>query len=378
MRIPSLDKFFMKEPPFRKWILEKNEFNEILGRNSHTFFKVPLTKSFYFGGAHEGDFIIFNKNDDGGYLYIIQADCFTKVNSYVKTMERCDGIPTSYYYCDELLCLTAKQVWEVNKGDYAFPKITTLGCCDDESMCIDCGECGFAYGLHEKDYDMSGNVIRRGHILDDATFVNNWWSIDDVLSVMSPKSLKDVDPKKSNYHLLIECKIKHISRPKKNSKFKRYEQKVHLYSDDSRKDIESLILGDEVFFEDEFESGDSVVVFGNLFPTHDIPFQIHKIKLIKKGDKKKSRNQENPEYEKWRNSVVDRDKVCQCCGDADNLQAHHYFGYANNESLQVDVGNGVALCKWCHGKYHSKYGYGERVNPATFNEFVKNHREGFR
>jgi len=78
----------------------------------------------------------------------------------------------------------------------------------------------------------------------------------------------------------------------------------------------------------------------------------------------------SPEYREWVKSVIDRDKVCQCCGGEKHLEAHHIFGYKNNPDYRVNPDNGIALCKWCHGKYHSYYGLAN-ANPQSLIRFIR-------
>ena len=78
---------------------------------------------------------------------------------------------------------------------------------------------------------------------------------------------------------------------------------------------------------------------------------------------------DSPEYNTWRSEVISRDKVCQCCGSKKYPIAHHIFGYEHYPKHRVDPNNGIRLCKWCHGKYHSHYGM--NANPKTFVKFIK-------
>lgn len=78
---------------------------------------------------------------------------------------------------------------------------------------------------------------------------------------------------------------------------------------------------------------------------------------------------DSPEYNAWRLEVVSKDKVCQCCGSEKYPVAHHVFSYENYPKLRVDPNNGIRLCKWCHGKYHSHYGI-TNANPKTYTEFI--------
>ena len=78
---------------------------------------------------------------------------------------------------------------------------------------------------------------------------------------------------------------------------------------------------------------------------------------------------DSPEYNAWRSEVISRDKVCQCCGSTKYPVAHHIFGYEHYPKHRIDHNNGIRLCKWCHGKYHSHYGM--NANPKTFIKFIK-------
>lgn len=81
-------------------------------------------------------------------------------------------------------------------------------------------------------------------------------------------------------------------------------------------------------------------------------------------DKQQCRNNLNS----WRNEVL-KDGICVCCGGTKHLEAHHIFGFAKYEHLRDDPNNGVALCKWCHKKYHSYFP--EDANPANLIKFIK-------
>ena len=79
-------------------------------------------------------------------------------------------------------------------------------------------------------------------------------------------------------------------------------------------------------------------------------------------------NRESPEYRQWVTDIQNRDKVCQICGGTKHLEAHHIYGYKNNPELRTDRGNGVLLCTFCHGKFHSYYG--KDVTPADLVKFI--------
>ena len=78
---------------------------------------------------------------------------------------------------------------------------------------------------------------------------------------------------------------------------------------------------------------------------------------------------DSPEYQAWRGEVISKDKFCQCCGSEKYPVAHHIFSYEHHPQYRVDPNNGIRLCKWCHGKYHSHYG--KNANPKTFAKFIK-------
>ncbi|MCR5027232.1 MAG: hypothetical protein K6A34_07315 [Methanobrevibacter sp.] len=82
-----------------------------------------------------------------------------------------------------------------------------------------------------------------------------------------------------------------------------------------------------------------------------------------------SSDRNSPEYKIWQKTIIDNDQVCACCGGHKHLHAHHIFGYKNNPSYRLNIENGIALCKWCHGKYHSYYG--KDANPKTLIKFIK-------
>ena len=77
---------------------------------------------------------------------------------------------------------------------------------------------------------------------------------------------------------------------------------------------------------------------------------------------------------KWRNGVFERDNyICKCCSyDKGNiLVAHHLDSYDVHADVRYDVDNGITLCKPCHKKFHSTYGYGNNTK-EQYIEFEKN------
>jgi hypothetical protein len=63
----------------------------------------------------------------------------------------------------------------------------------------------------------------------------------------------------------------------------------------------------------------------------------------------------NLAYVKWRKAVLERDNhICQHCGAARRLHAHHIKSWAAFPDLRHDVSNGLTLCKSCHRKEHKR------------------------
>lgn len=76
---------------------------------------------------------------------------------------------------------------------------------------------------------------------------------------------------------------------------------------------------------------------------------------------------EETEHHLQRLKVIQRDHVCQCCGYDECLISHTII-----EGLSFpkdDISNQVALCKWCHGKYHAVYP--GKANIRDFLQFLR-------
>ena len=83
--------------------------------------------------------------------------------------------------------------------------------------------------------------------------------------------------------------------------------------------------------------------------------------VVQRGDER---------YNKWVTDVIKRDKVCQCCGVDKHLESHHIFGFKDYPTLRDDSNNGIALCRWCHRKYHSLYGI-KGANPYDLANYMR-------
>jgi 5-methylcytosine-specific restriction endonuclease McrA len=67
-------------------------------------------------------------------------------------------------------------------------------------------------------------------------------------------------------------------------------------------------------------------------------------------DKDSRYYRKSPEYNKWRNSVFERDDwFCKICEErGGKLEAHHILPQKDYPELIYDLENGVTLCKDCH------------------------------
>ena len=72
---------------------------------------------------------------------------------------------------------------------------------------------------------------------------------------------------------------------------------------------------------------------------------------------------------KWKREVHNRDQVCQCCGDAVDLECHHVMPLSQYPSIGTDPGNGILLCVSCHQDYHKAYEGSESA--VTLAKFMK-------
>ena len=68
------------------------------------------------------------------------------------------------------------------------------------------------------------------------------------------------------------------------------------------------------------------------------------------------------DYKVFKDGVLKRDGyTCVSCQSkrVDDLVVHHINGYHWDEGSRTEIDNGATLCKECHKKFHSIYGYGD-------------------
>ena len=80
---------------------------------------------------------------------------------------------------------------------------------------------------------------------------------------------------------------------------------------------------------------------------------------------------DSKEYNRFREFVLKRDKVCQRCGGEEDLEVHHALPFKQYNSLGADPNNGIVLCKECHSEYHEVNGYKRNVNPVSLAQFLR-------
>lgn len=159
-------------------------------------------------------------------------------------------------------------------------------------------------------------------------------------------------------------------------------QKINVGSNTTSRKLQ-VILDDDLTSWDDYAVGQHIRITGTLktYPNRKGRFNFYMYcnyieKLSEElffedseETEKEYGTRDSPEYLAWRSEVISRDKVCQCCGSEKKPVAHHIFGYEHHPQYRVDPNNGIRLCKWCHGKYHSHYGM--NANPKSFVKFMK-------
>lgn len=174
----------------------------------------------------------------------------------------------------------------------------------------------------------------------------------------------------------LNCKIVDVDLPE--SFLGKMCQEVTLMDEDSNKTLNALIHNNYVD-RYKWKYGSEVELIGySIDPIlKTLPkFQILAIDYTKEYAHKicglielEKSNRNTPEYNYWRNRVVSRDDICQCCGSGESLEAHHIFSYKYNEDLRINPENGITLCEACHKRYHSEYG--KIATPLNLIKFIK-------
>lgn len=201
--------------------------------------------------------------------------------------------------------------------------------------------------------------------------------IVNVISNLPITYLKDFDMRGTNVTVHMICKIKKVTVPQVG-----YDgsciQYCTVYDDDTSKTIKSELLDGVADF-DKWKNGDKVELVGYYSLAFKDHLHINEMVHVESDSSDQqivfSRDQETPGYTKWRNDVIKRDNVCQCCGLNKHLVAHHIFGYKEHPELAVNVDNGVTLCQFCHDKYHSIYGV-KNINPHDLVGFIRKYSSG--
>ena len=84
--------------------------------------------------------------------------------------------------------------------------------------------------------------------------------------------------------------------------------------------------------------------------------EIRASKGLLPGARERHRIRGQIEIRLWREAVFARDNwTCQYCGNRClELNAHHIKSFAKYPKLRTSIENGIAMCKKCHKKKHSK------------------------
>lgn len=152
-------------------------------------------------------------------------------------------------------------------------------------------------------------------------------------------------------------------------------QRIIIKSQDTKRRL-TVYLTDDLCSLDNYKIGEKFRFTGTLKAYKDNKMKFHQYfevnhiedlsneyfeELIEADLSENNENEyglrDSKEYNLWRKEVLLRDSgKCIICNTSKHLQAHHIFGYDKHSALRVESDNGVALCKWCHGKFHSHYG----------------------
>jgi 5-methylcytosine-specific restriction endonuclease McrA len=69
------------------------------------------------------------------------------------------------------------------------------------------------------------------------------------------------------------------------------------------------------------------------------------------------RSQREPDYEAFRQEVLNRDgRTCQMpfCDSRHALEVHHIKRWADHPSVRTNPENAITLCRTCHSKIYGK------------------------
>lgn len=157
-------------------------------------------------------------------------------------------------------------------------------------------------------------------------------------------------------------------------------QKLVLGNESTNKKLPVFLVGEDCCY-DDYNVMDIVRVTGilkvniykNNFDYYLEVESIDKIDVIEddfndESSEDDSVDRNTSEYTQWHKEIINKDKVCQCCGGHKYLQVHHIYGVAKYPDLITNNDNGIVLCKWCHGKYHSYYG--KHATPRSLIKFL--------
>lgn len=324
------------------------------------------------GNAHKGDLSITiqpGKYKTGKRIDGEEIDCISKVYEMIPDYLKYLSIADKYGYdLDNALRKTLKYVWR--KSQQGFPK---------------CFNCKFQKDSPFELYKFIDNSISNGDeicigkttdsAINDSSFedcgeiVYSIVSDKELIDLFRPLTLKQYDLKDRDF-LCLKCRIKNVKVPKLNQ-YGYYTQEILVYDVDTNKKIKSL-FSDEYSSFDDWNNGDEIILIGSVNNIRSYPLSIKYVTKLESAEAPVvlNRNSETPGYSDWRNQVIKRDEVCQCCGLDKHLEAHHLFGYKENPELATNVNNGVVLCKFCHEKYHSIYGL-KNINPVDFIRFIR-------
>jgi len=77
------------------------------------------------------------------------------------------------------------------------------------------------------------------------------------------------------------------------------------------------------------------------------------------------------EYKLWRELIYERDDwTCQKCNKRGvELNPHHILNFSEYPKKRFNIDNGITLCRNCHYKFHSIYGFNKNTKKQIY-EFI--------